>query len=275
MKISKLVLISGLVAVLSLAACAQPDNNAQVPSTGAMTQTPDAMLSTATMDSMAETPDAMMATSTGDAMMAETPDVMMATATGDAMMAETPDAMMGTPTGDAMMEKTPDAMMGTPTGDAMMAETPDAMMEAPEWFSTPLTDVRTGSSFTINDFKGKVVIVQNAATGCTACLEQAKQIQALGEMQGSEVVIVGLDGSGQDGAAALKTYAEENGFDGSFAIAPQAVIEAINSLYGADFFQETTPTILVIDAEGKVHPLEAGMMNADELKEAIEMYKGM
>ena len=88
-----------------------------------------------------------------------------ATPTADTMMEKvvpTAEAMMdkATPTADAMMDKE------TPTADAMMSkETPaaDAMMEAPAWYSASLTDASTGQAFTINDFKGKVVLVETLA----------------------------------------------------------------------------------------------------------------
>ena len=90
--------------------------------------------------------------------------------------APTEDAMMkkDVPTEEAMMEKstpTVEAMMEkeTPTADAMMSkETPaaDAMMEAPAWYSASLTDVNTGQAFTINDCKGKVILVETLAMWC-------------------------------------------------------------------------------------------------------------
>jgi len=111
-------------------------------------------------------PDAMMNKDapTAEAMMAET------TPTVDAMMkkdASTAEAMMAeaTPTADAMMKKdapTADAMMSkaTPTADAMMGQ--DAMA-APAWFDTQLTDVNTGKSFKMADYKGKVALVETMA----------------------------------------------------------------------------------------------------------------
>ena len=106
--------------------------------------------------------------STSEAMMDET-------ATLDAMMKEsaTPEAMMhDTPTPDAMMHD-------TPTADSMMeASTPDAMMELPAWFSAALTDAKSGNAFTINDFKGKVVLVEMMAVWCSTCKQQQDQIKA-------------------------------------------------------------------------------------------------
>src|SRR5689334_21018779 len=97
---------------------------------------------------------------------ASTPEMMQDTATPAAMMTD------GTPTADAMiMAETPtaDAMMmnETPTADAMMpAATTDAMMESPAWFGATFTNVRNANMFTINDFKGKVVLVETMSVSC-------------------------------------------------------------------------------------------------------------
>lgn len=281
MKISKLMVVAVLVCAVTLAACAQPEN-AQVPSTGQATATADTMMGTEMpnameeTDTMAETPDAMMGTPTGDAMMDKTPDAMMEKPTEDSMMEETSDAMMEKPTEDAMMEKTPDAMMAE-TPDAMMNETPGTMMESPGWFSTQLTDVLTGDTFTINDFKGKVVVVYNAAATCADCLKQGQQLQTLVEMLGmdSNVVVVGLTGDPSNDAAALKSYVEDNRFEGNYAIAPQAVRDEFSKLYGAMFFDPSTTSLLIIDTKGEVHRQETGVMDADALKEIVAMYSGM
>ena len=69
----------------------------------------------------------------------------------------------------------------------MSKETPaaDAMMEAPAWYSASLTDASTGQAFTINDFKGKVVLVETMAIWCSNCLKQQGQVKALHDLLGA------------------------------------------------------------------------------------------
>ena len=47
------------------------------------------------------------------------------------------------------------------------AEQPAA--ESPVWFTYDLTDVNTGSVFSIEDFSGKVVLVETMAVWCSNC----------------------------------------------------------------------------------------------------------
>ncbi|MBK7449448.1 MAG: hypothetical protein IPJ47_08455 [Anaerolineales bacterium] len=71
--------------------------------------------------------------------------------------------------------------------EAMMTEeamADDAMMEAPAWFGIPLTNVRTNETFTIQDLKGKVVLVETMAVWCPNCLKQQGQVQELHTLLG-------------------------------------------------------------------------------------------
>ena len=156
-----------------------------------------------------------------------------ATPTADAMMEKevpTAEAMMdkATPTADAMMEKE------TPTADAMMSkETPsridDTMMEAPAWYSASLTDASTGQAFTINDFKGKVVLVETLAMWCSNCKKQQAQVKALHDLLGErdDFVSIGLDIDLNENAADLKGYVESNGFDWMYAVATVEIAQDI------------------------------------------------
>ncbi len=186
------------------------------------------------------------------------------------------------PTAEAMMDKstpTADAMMdnATPTADAMMTEeTPsaDAMMEAPAWYSAVLTDVSTGQTFTINDFKGKVVLVETMAMWCPTCKKQQVQVKALHELLGmnDDFVSIGLDIDLNENAADLKGYVEDNGFDWLYAIATADVAQDISKQYGDQFLNPPSTPIVIIDRHGEAHPLPFGVKRADELLQFIQPF---
>ena len=231
------VLLSGLVLVLALAACAPA---------AAPTQTPDTM--------MKETPDAMMET-TAEPMMEKTPDAMM-DKTPDAMMKETPDAMM---------ESTPDAMMDKPA---------EAMMEMPAWFSASLTNAATGEAFKIQDFKGKVVLVETMAMWCPTCLRQQKEVMALHDQLGEhdDFVSVGIDIDLNENLDDLKDYTAKNGFDWTYAVATADVAREIGDLCGQQFLNPPSAPMFIIDRHGAVHPLPFGVKSAADLQEALEPF---
>ena len=245
-----------LLALIALAACAPA---------AAPTQTPESM--------MAKTPETMM-DKTPDAMMEKTPD---------AMMAKTPDAMMkGTP--DAMMAATPNAMMsGETMTDTMMAATPDAMMPhdamtdtmtAPAWFSAVLTEATTGATFTLQDYKGKVVLVETMAMWCPTCLQQQKEVKALHALLGKrdDFISVGIGVDINESLAALKDYVANNGFDWTYTVASQEVAREIGNLYGAQFLNPPSAPMLIIDRHGAAHPLPFGVKSTADLQKALEPF---
>lgn len=192
----------------------------------------------------------------------------------------TEEPMMEEPTPDAMMEKpTPEVMMGKPTEEAMM-ESPtqpaaeDGMMEQPAWFSASLTDARSGQTFTINDFKGKVILVETLAQWCSNCLKQQKQVLELHNLIGEnpDFISIGLDIDPNEDASSLMGYVERNNFDWLYAVSPAEVTREISNLYGDQFINPPSTPMLIIDRQGQVHVLPFGIKSAQQLLEALQPY---
>jgi thiol-disulfide isomerase/thioredoxin len=232
--------------------------------------------SAAMMDKATPTPEAMMSQET------PTADTMMGMAT------PTPEAMMSqeTPTADTMMgmaTPTPEAMMGQemPTADTMMSQatpTPDAMMDqgmsAPAWFDAKLTDINTGQSFKVADWHGKVILVETMAVWCPTCLQQQQQVQALNRMLGmrDDLALLALDIDPNENDSILKTYANAQGFDWKYAVAPADVAREIGNLYGSQFLNPPSAPMFIIDRQGQVHTLQFGVKSAQDLETALEPF---
>lgn len=197
-------------------------------------------------------------------------------AKSDEMMDKKPtEAMMEKPTEETMARDataTPDAMMEAKLTEAMSGES--GMMEATAWFGVSLTNVRAGETFTINDFKGQVVLVEPMAQWCPSCKKQQEQVKLLNEQLGmpADFVTVALDVAPNEDAASLKSYAESNGFDWNYAIAPVEVSREIGNLYGDNFINPPSTPILIIDRKGEVHPLPFGIKSAEDLMKAVEPF---
>jgi thiol-disulfide isomerase/thioredoxin len=229
----------------------------------------------------ASTPDTMMHdTATSDAMMMHetaTPAAMMHdTATSDAMM------MHETASPEAMMHETnaPDMMMDTATPDAMMGHsgaTQEASKQMADWLGTSLTDVRTGQSFKLSDFSGKVVLVETMAVWCPLCFSQQQQIQRLHQMMGQNdhLVSVSLDIDPNETPDFLGKYVKSNTFDWAYAIAPAGLSHEIGQTYGNQFLDPPSTPILIIDTHGVAHTLPFGIKSAEDLMKAVQQYSGM
>jgi len=157
--------------------------------------------------------------------------------------------------------------------DDDMLEEPE-MMDQPAFFNAALSDVRTGESFSLNDFAGKVILVETMAVWCPSCLRQqmeVKQLQAaLGDRDDFLTVILDIDPN--EDADDLKSYVEENAFQGYYAVAPAEVSSEIGNLYGSQFLNPPSTPIFIIDRHGEVHLLPFGIKDAEVLEEAVGMY---
>jgi thiol-disulfide isomerase/thioredoxin len=222
---------------------------------------------------------------TADKMMEEKSKGMMDTATPDAMMEDKSKEMIDTATPDTMIDKSKD-MMETATPEDMMDDKSTEMMEtatpemkdesmmAPTWFGMALSDVTTQESFTINDLKGKVILVETLAQWCPNCLQQQKQVLELHKLLGesSDFVSLGLDIDANEDSASLKAYIDKNGFAWRYAVAPADVSREIGNLYGSQFLNPSSTPMFIIDRHGEVHPLPFGIKSAEDLLEAIKPY---
>ncbi len=213
-------------------------------------------------EAMEEKPTEAMMEKTDDAMLEKTPE---------AMMEKTDEAMLEEKTPEAMMEKTSEVMPDTHTTPEAMDE---AMLAAPAWFGAALTNVRSGESFTLSDFKGKVVLVETLAMWCPSCKRQQIQVKALHEALGmdGDLVSIGLDIDPNENAADLKAYTEANGFDWIYAVAPAEVAREIGALYGDQFLNPPSTPILIIDRHGEAHPMPFGIKSAADLQAFIEPF---
>lgn len=172
---------------------------------------------------------------------------------------------------DAMMPKE------TPMTDAMApneTSSTDTMMESPAWFSMALTDVHTGQVFTIQDFEGKVVLVETMAVWCSNCLQQQTQVKALHGQIGErdDFISIGFDIDPNEDIAKLKDFVDGQGFDWLYSVSPADVSREIASLYGDQFLNPPSTPMLLIDRHGVVHPLPFGIKSADELLKFIQPF---
>ena len=145
----------------------------------------------------------------------------------------------------------------------------------PDWFSTEMTDVVSGENFSINDFAGKVVLLETMATWCPTCLKQANELQKVKEMLGDskDVVLVSLDVDMNESEDVLKDYAALGGFDWYLAVAPRMVLRDLGNLYTADLLNPPLAPMLIIDQQGNVFGLPNGLKGAESLYKTIESYR--
>lgn len=185
-----------------------------------------------------------------------------------------------TPTSAPIMDKPTEEVVtmeetATPNPPMDIATaTSQALIETPTWFAAKLTDVRTGKTFSINDFKGKVVLVETMAQWCSNCMKQQIQVKLMREALGApnDLFLIGLDIDLNENAVDLKSYVEAREFDWLYSVPSAEVIREIGNLYTAQFLNPPSTPILLVDRKGVAHPLPFGIKSADDLKKEVMKY---
>ena len=179
------------------------------------------------------------------------------------------------PTKEATTEPTVDAMMEQPTAEAMVAESDgDAMMSiSPTWFDVSLTDVNSGETFKLSDFKGQIVLVEGMAAWCTNCLRQQQELVRLHQQIGDAAISVAIDVDLNEDNAILKKHAERNGFDWRYAVATPELAQALADTFGNRFLNPPSVPMFLVDKDGGTHLLDFGQKSVDYLNAQIQAYQ--
>jgi len=163
---------------------------------------------------------------------------------------------------------------GTAQADVTSVAEPSSTVATPDWFDMELVDVQTGETFTMNDYAGKVVLLETMAMWCPNCVVQGNEVRKLHEALGNpeDLISVSLDVDINEDGPALKEYAYGYGFEWHFAVAPIEVARALGNLYTAQYLNPPLAPMLIIDRDGNVHHLEYGMKDAATLQKIVEPY---
>ena len=166
------------------------------------------------------------------------------------------------------------SMILTACGLSASNPTPEPVSETPEWFDIELTDVQTDETFSMNDYAGKVVLVETMAMWCPNCLFQANEVRKLRKSLDNpdDLISISLDVDLHEDRASLKDYVTEYGFEWRFAIAPLEVARALGNLYNAEYLNPPLSPMLIIARNGEVHQLEYGQKSAESLQKSVEPF---
>lgn len=122
----------------------------------------------------------------------------------------------------------------------------------------------SGETFTLSDYRGKIVVVDLWATWCPPCVASMPSLQQLSEEYADQVVILGVNCG--DSASAVQSFVEKYSY--TF---PIAVDEELDILYN-HFPTSGIPYTVFIDANGALFTTHLGGGDDvyEELKETID-----
>ena len=96
---------------------------------------------------------------------------------------------------------------------------------------------------------------------------------ALTELQesGTQVTVVGIGTDPNEDAEAILAHVVDNGFEGTYANAPQELLDAMVEQFGPEIITPpTSPVVLISADQTEARLLDRGFKDVDTLKAALE-----
>jgi len=141
---------------------------------------------------------------------------------------------------------------------------------AAAWLAIELTDVSTGESFTIAEFADTPVLLESFAVWCPICTNQQKQVRALHEAVGDEVVSIALNTDPNEDLAKVAAHLKRHGFDWRYAVAPPELILALKDEFGVGILNApSAPMVLICPEQNVRELLRRGVKRANFLQEQV------
>jgi cytochrome oxidase Cu insertion factor (SCO1/SenC/PrrC family) len=137
------------------------------------------------------------------------------------------------------------------------------------WLDAELTDVATGETFRISDFRGRPVIVKSFAVWCSVCSRQLAEMARLVRMT-DDVVVVAIDLDQNEDAALVLEHIERNDFAGHFAISSQELTRALIDEFGTGIANPPRSPKVLVNADQTSATYFDGVKTAEDLREAAE-----
>ena len=154
--------------------------------------------------------------------------------------------------------------------EEMMENESTVAFAGPEWLTLPLSDARTGDSFTLADFAGKTVYVEPMATWCTNCRRQLNTISEGMAQLPSDVIVVGLSVEPNLPNDVLAGYADDAGYSFLFAVATPEFIEAMVGEYGRNAANPPGTPHFIVRPDGSLSQLSTGFHSIGDIVAQIE-----
>lgn len=151
---------------------------------------------------------------------------------------------------------------------------PPVTVPLADWQTLPLVDV-DGVPFTLADFVGTPVLVENFATWCPNCRKQLGMTNDAADQLAGQAVVIALSVETELSAADIATYADDEGFGNiRFAVMTPEFLAAIADALGTSSINPPSTPHFVIDPTGVVGPLVTGFESADQIVAAVSASNG-
>lgn len=153
------------------------------------------------------------------------------------------------------------------SGGSAAGTAPPAGDPAAAWRTTPLTDVRTGETFTVESLSGRLVAIEPMAIWCSNCrIQQQEAASALAALASKDLVYIGLAVDPNERSGDLAAYSENEGFDWPYAVASVEVARSLAAEFGDQVLSPPSTPLILVGPDGSVIERHFGIRRAAELE---------
>ncbi len=154
---------------------------------------------------------------------------------------------------------------------AIPVETSEVVYEPGAWMNMTLTDSRTGNTFKLSDYNGKVVLLEMMDPGCPVCSVQVKELVATLEGVSDNVIVVSVD-AGYKGTEAQVYWADKYGATWTLAQLTKEFGQSLMADFGGKIIYVGETPIIVIDPSGTAHVTDPGIKKSAALVELVNQW---
>ena len=140
----------------------------------------------------------------------------------------------------------------------------------PAWMEIELTDVATGETFKISDFKGKPILLESFAVWCPTCLAQQKEMKKVKQIEGENIIHISLDTDPNEDENKVGEHIRRNELDWYFAVSPVELTQALIDEFGLSFVSAPRAPVVLICEDQSTRFLRSGVKSAEELISEIQ-----
>ncbi len=151
-----------------------------------------------------------------------------------------------------------------------IADSEEDTIEKALWRTTELTDVKTGETFTIDQFD-KPVILESFAVWCPTCTKQQKEIRELHQEIGDDAISIGLNTDPNEDRQKVLEHITANNFDWYYAVAPKEVTQSLIDEFGFGVANAPSAPVVIIDENKNARLLKSGVKSSSELKGELRL----
>jgi thiol-disulfide isomerase/thioredoxin len=137
------------------------------------------------------------------------------------------------------------------------------------WKDIELTDVRTGTIFSLSSFADHPVLIQTFTITCPVCMRQQEEITRLHDSGTVPFVMVGLDIDPNGNPASLRSYTDRQGYYGLYARSPPEMTRLLAERFGITVLSPAQAPLILICPDGNATLLPSGIKTTDDLEKAI------